>query len=117
DICGAVGFALLAGRLVSSRVPRVAYPAAFRVQRKCFEYTFVRRHHPKLPVFIDDRDPVPGNVNGSGLAWGLRRTAAASTLSECRLYKECRERKRSKSESTLRHVRSFLRSRNCSVCR
>src|SRR5262249_27455438 len=80
DVCCAVGSALLAGRLVASRIPCVSDFAAFGIQRQRVVNALPWRDHAELPVLHDHGYPIAGQIDGSSLPAGLRRSTASSSL-------------------------------------
>src|SRR5207248_11638186 len=62
DCRRAVGFALVAFRLVLCRIPRIRDPASFGIQRNAGIVAFGRSNHAIEPVFADDTDPITREI-------------------------------------------------------
>src|SRR5262249_13311056 len=63
DGAGSERFALVAGRIVFRKIPRVGDLFSFGVKRYVGIVAFRRGHHPPAPLFGDKRDPVPRDVD------------------------------------------------------
>src|SRR5262249_36293715 len=72
--------ALEACLIIFREIPGVSNANAFWVERYAFEIASARCHHPMAPVFADNRNPVPCEINrGDGLC-RLCRTTLSPTL-------------------------------------
>ena len=62
-----VGPALFTGGLVLGWIPLIRDVPGFRRDGNAGVVAFRRSHHAPAPIFVDDRDPIAGQVYRSGL--------------------------------------------------